>query len=181
MWRWGGCWSISVFDWAICMIDMTIAFTFSLKMETKSLTFMLKPRIIWTLNHQLANIILTMSTYLWLKLSGLSSIKIFPDVKLREKYKKQNRVSCDEISKCWGKFAVLLKQELNAMNKNCHELNHLQVCHVSLPPNILLIFWSQRSHHVVEIHEKVYKSVAKAKKCCMTTRYPSCSRPNTHW
>ena len=129
----------------------------------------------------LSNLILTMSTYLWLKFSGLSSIKIFPDVKLRKQYEKQDCVSGDEIPKCWGKFTVFLKQELNTMNKDCHKLNHLQVCHVSLPPNILLIFWSQRRHHVVEIHEKVYKGVAKAKECGMTTWNPSCSRPNTHW
>lgn len=61
------------------------------------------------------------------------------------------------------------EQHLQLVAEDHHELYHLEGGEVLLPPDVLLVFRTHRSHHVVEVHHDVDERVQKSKERAVTT------------
>ena len=64
--------------------------------------------------------------------------EVCPDVELREEEEEHDGVRADEVGELPGEVAVVVEDELEAVDHDADELDHLQVGHVLLPPNELL-------------------------------------------
>lgn len=49
------------------------------------------------------------------------------------------------------------------------ELDHLECCQISFPPNEFLIFRTHCGYHIIEIHNNMNECIEQCEKCTMTT------------
>ena len=61
------------------------------------------------------------------------------DVKLSKEEEEHDSVSRDVVRELPGEVAVVVQEQLEAVDHDSHELDHLQSGHVLLPPDVLLV------------------------------------------
>merc|ERR1719376_761470 len=93
--------------------------------------------------------------------------------------KEHDGMRSDEVSVCLGEAAIGNEQQLNGVDKDADELDHLHVGHVPLPPDVLLVLRPQSGKHVVGVHEEVDNAVEEAKEGCVTAGSVPQTWPNT--
>ena len=79
------------------------------------------------------------------------------DVEIREESKEDDCLCDDEIGQENWVVAVIANQKLSRVDENENKLSKLQLGHVSLPPQVLLILWSESSNQIVRVHNDVDK------------------------
>ena len=107
------------------------------------------------------------------------AFQVLFDVVLGEEDKEHYCMSSDVVSIGHREPTIWDKEKLDGVRKDAHKLNHLQVSHVSFPPDVLFVLGSHGCTHVVQVHEDVNKCIQEAKEGGMTTRDPSKAKPNT--
>lgn len=75
---------------------------------------------------------------------------------------------------------VVIKDELESMSHNGHELDHLQSGQVLLPPKVLFVLRAHGRHHVVKVHHHVDKRVEQPEKGTVTSAHVAGAGPNGH-
>lgn len=73
------------------------------------------------------------------------------------------------------------KEQLELVSEDGHELHHLERGEVFLPPNILLVFGTHRSDHVIEVHHNVDKGIEQSKESAVAARGKFHSHPDGEW
>lgn len=76
-------------------------------------------------------------------------------------------MASDVIGKGLGVVAVY-EEQLESMDHDEKELDHLDGRQIFLPPKELLILWAERSEEVIRIHDDMYESVDQPEESGMT-------------
>ena len=82
-------------------------------------------------------------------------------VKLRKEAEEEETVAADVISEGGG-IGAFDEHELEGVDHDTDELDHLQRGEVLLPPDVLLVAGSQGGHHVIEVHDDVDEGVEQS-------------------
>ena len=64
--------------------------------------------------------------------------RVLPDVEVGEEDEEESGVHGDVVGKLPGEPAVVVEEQLEAVHHHGHELHHLHLGHVLLPPDVLL-------------------------------------------
>lgn len=100
-------------------------------------------------------------------------------VEFVEEEEEHDGMHANEPDKC-TRIVTLDEQQLECMNHNGDELNHLEGGKILLPPEELLVFRSHSSQKIICIHNNMYKGVYKSKKSTMSAWGKFNSKPYTH-
>ena len=98
-------------------------------------------------------------------------------VKVGKEQEKHHSVHANQPHERFGKVAIN-KQQLKLVHGKDNELNHLKFREVFLPPTIRPESRSQRSQHVVEIHENMHERVEESEERRVSTRNESDAEPD---
>lgn len=77
-----------------------------------------------------------------------------------------------------GKSALLVKEQLETVQHNPDELDHLKRGHVLLPPDVLLVLGPHGRQEIVSVHEHVNKCVEEAKEGGVAAGNPAGAWPH---
>lgn len=101
-------------------------------------------------------------------------------VEVREQEQEHDTMKTDPYHET-ARIIALSEQQLELMCENGNELNHLKGCEILLPPDVFLVFGSQRCNHVVEVHDNVNKCIQHGEECAVSARSEFHSHPHTKW
>jgi len=107
-------------------------------------------------------------------------VDVGEEIKVGKKDEKYCRISHDD---CWHNFRVttVIIHWQQPVDKDKDELEHLQSCQISLPPEILLDLWSTCSQEIIEIHGCVNSSVDECEEATVTASHKLSSKPTLEW
>lgn len=113
------------------------------------------------------------------QLSCFSSFFVCRFVEFIEQEEEHDCVHADKPHKCLGIVAVG-EQQLECMDHDSYELDHLQRSQVLLPPKVFLELWSYRGEQVVSVHDNVDECVEKTKESAVAAWCKFDAEPDRH-
>lgn len=99
-------------------------------------------------------------------------------IEVREQEIEQDSMGANEVCKLNWIVAIVLEQQLERMDHNQHELDHLDDGEVLLPPKVFLHRWTHGGQHVVRVHDDVHECVQETEECAVAAGSEFHTPPN---
>jgi len=115
-----------------------------------------------------------------LDLGQTTSLDVGLDVEVGEESHKHDRVEAHDVGQDDGEVAFD-EEELDRVQENENELDHLHGGQILLPPEVLLVLRSHSGHKVVAVHDHMDEGIEQAEEGTVTSWGELDSPPASGW